>query len=385
MTRLLPGFVWDGTCGGIDAYLVAFARAAAREGVRVDFLTNERSDAFAEELSRMGHGLYEIATLHDLPSQQATIAALHGENGYDAAYFNVSTALMLPAAKAALRAGVERVVVHAHAAGLDEASLARRAVLRAGNALCRPALRRAASLRVACSRDAGRWVFGGRAVREGAVSVVPNPVDARACAFDGQARMRVRGELGLDGRFVVGSVTAMKAIKNPLFLVDAFRKLLASRGDAVLVVVGDGEMAGEVRAHAERLLPAETYRFMGKRDDVPALLQAFDSFVLPSCREGLSIAAIEAQAAGLPCVVSEGVPEEAVAVPSLVRRLPLSAGAGAWARELARIGGQGAFGRSRQGCAADVEAAGYSEDSPLRVVRMIESLVRGSGGEESLC
>lgn len=195
MTRLLTGFVWDGTCGGIDAYLVAFARAAAREGVRVDFLTNERSDAFAEELSRMGHGLYEIATLHDLPSQQATIAALHGENGYDAAYFNVSTALMLPAAKAALRAGVERVVVHAHAAGLDEASLARRAVLRAGNALCRPALRRAASLRVACSRDAGRWVFGGRAVREGAVSVVPNPVDARACAFDGQARMRVRGEL----------------------------------------------------------------------------------------------------------------------------------------------------------------------------------------------
>lgn len=282
MTRLLTGFVWDGTCGGIDAYLVAFARAAAREGVRVDFLTNERSDAFAEELSRMGHGLYEIATLHDLPSQQATIAALHGENGYDAAYFNVSTALMLPAAKAALRAGVERVVVHAHAAGLDEASLARRAVLRAGNALCRPALRRAASLRVACSRDAGRWVFGGRAVREGAVSVVPNPVDARACAFDGQARMRVRGELGLDGRFVVGSVTAMKAIKNPLFLVDAFRKLLASRGDAVLVVVGDGEMAGEVRAHAERLLPAETYRFMGKRDDVPALLQAFDAFVLPS-------------------------------------------------------------------------------------------------------
>ena len=63
---------------------------------------------------------------------------------------------------------------------------------------------------MACSRDAGRWVFGGRAVREGAVSVVPNPVDARACAFDGQARMRVRGELGLDGRFVVGSVTAMK-------------------------------------------------------------------------------------------------------------------------------------------------------------------------------
>ena len=69
----------------------------------------------------------------------------------------------------------------------------------------------------------------------------------------------------------------------------------------------------------------------------------------------------------------------------LIPAMEQSAGAGAWARELARIGGQGAFGRSRQGCAADVEAAGYSEDSPLRVVRMIESLVRGSGGEESLC
>ena len=265
---------------------------------------------------------------------------------------------MLPVAKAARSAGIAHVVVHAHAAGVDEASWLRRMAFVAGNAVCRPALRRTASLHIACSRAAARWLFGGGALRAGMVHVVPNPVDARACAFDSGVRSLVRDELGVEGRFVVGSVTAMKPVKNPLFLVDVFAELLALRADAVLVVAGGGEMENEVHAHAERTLPASAYRLVGKRDDIPALLQAFDAFVLPSHREGLSISTIEAQAAGLPCVVSEGVPEEAVAVPGLVRRFPLSAGARAWACELARLGEGDGVSRRRQGCAADVEAAG---------------------------
>ena len=80
----------------------------------------------------MGHGLYEIATLHDRSSQRATIAALHKENHYDAVYLNVSTALMLPVAKAARSAGIAHVVVHAHAAGVGRGVVAAADGLRCG-------------------------------------------------------------------------------------------------------------------------------------------------------------------------------------------------------------------------------------------------------------
>lgn len=379
MTRLLAGFVWDGTCGGIDAYLVAFARLAASEGVRVDFLTNEYAPGFAAKLEEMGHRLYEIATLHDRRSQRSTIEALNQKNDYDAAYFNVSTALMLPVVQAAHRAGIARVVVHAHAAGNDQASPLRRAVFDAGNALFRPALRRAASLMVACSSDAGRWLFGNKALSEGRVHVVPNPVDTRSCAFDPAVRERMRERLDVKDRYVVGSVTAMKAIKNPLFMVEAFARFRDACENAVLVVAGDGELADEVRRHAELTLPAGSWRLLGKREDVPALLQAFDCFMLTSLKEGLSIATIEAQSAGLPCLVSTGVPKEASAAPPLVRRLPLSAGPQAWAGELGRLWQtRRDYPSTRQGWVQNVEAAGYSADSPLAVLRMIESLVRES-------
>lgn len=326
----------------------------------------------------MGHGLRQIATLRDHASQRATIKALHFENHYDAAYFNVSTALMLPVVQAAQEAGIPHVIVHAHAAANDQTSPARLLVLDAGNAAMRPVMRRLPSLKLACSAAAGRWLFGKRAMNAGEVHVVPNPVDVRACAFDLEVRKCMRKELGVENGLVVGSVTSMKAVKNPLFLIDVFRKFLVQRSDAVLVVVGDGEMAEEFRSGAERLLPKGSYRLLGKRSDVPALLQAFDAFLLTSHKEGLSIATVEAQAAGLPCLVSDGVPQEAAAVPGLVCRLPLADGPQAWADELAALCAAGRSPEARRGGARHVEAAGYSLRSPQVVLRMIQSHTRES-------
>lgn len=374
MTKILTGFIWDGRSGGIDAYLMSFARVASEEGVRLDFLTNEYSSDFAQELADMGHGLHEVATLHDRVSQRATIEALHRSNHYDAAYFNVSTALMYPVAKDARRAGIPQVIVHAHAAGNDQVSQAKRVLYDVLNALCRPLVRTAATMRVACSRKAGRWLFGRRAVDSGEVRIVPNPVDVQSCAFDPAVRERMRADLCLEGKLVVGSVTAMKEIKNPFFLIDVFERFLAMHKEAVLVVVGGGELTDDVEAYARETLPKGTFRFLGKRSDVASLLQAFDAFVLPSRKEGLSIATLEAQAAGLPSVVSEGVPEEAVVVPCLARRLRVVAGAQMWADTLTAlqeyVAKDGRFSR-----AWDVEAAGYSLESPREILHMVQSSI----------
>lgn len=370
---MLTGFIWDGKSGGIDACLTAFAQAATREGIHIDFLTNSYSESLAQELEVMGHRLFEIATLRDRASQKAAIAELCRNTLYDAAYFNVSTALMYPVVRDARKAGVRKIVVHAHAAGNDQANIFKRVLFDALNSLLRCPLRKVSTHMLACSREAACWLFGEGAVRQGAVRIVANPVDAYRCSYDERIRQWKREELGLADKLVIGSVTAMKEVKNPFLLIDIFSAVYEQRPDAFLAVVGGGELSDAVKKYAEEKLVAGSYAFFGLRQDVPELLQAFDAFILPSRKEGLSIATIEAQSAGLPCVVSSGVPLEAIVVPELGRQVPLSSSVETWRDVVLDVMSEGLSEASARKSYAEVlEQAGYSLKAPEKILDMIK-------------
>jgi glycosyltransferase involved in cell wall biosynthesis len=151
----------------------------------------------------------------------------------------------------------------------------------------------------------------------------------------------VRAELGLPlDAFVVGHVGRFDAQKNQVALVEALPALLVQEPSARLLFVGaDGPgSAADERAHA--LGVADRVVYAGVRSDVARLmLGAMDVFALPSRYEGLGLVALEAQAAGLPCVLSDAVPDEAGAIPTLVTRVPLDAGPGPWAGAIARLRG----------------------------------------------
>ena len=367
--RILAGFIGDGTGGGVDAYLVAFARVAGEAGVCVDFLTNKYSEPFAKDLAAMGHGLYEIATLHNRASQRATMRRLCRENAYDAAYFNISTALMFPAVNDVRKMGVP-CIVHSHASGNDQVSKVKQFVFDMLHCAYRPLLRRVAQKRVACSANAAKWLYG----TTDDVTIVPNPVDLDACAYSEETRLRVRGEMGLNDKFVVGSVTAMKGVKNPCFTIDVFAEFRRRNQDAVLLMAGDGELADRVAAYAQDRLPEGSYWLLGRRDDVPELLQAFDVFVLTSYREGLPVAVLEAQAAGLPCLVSSCVSGEALVGVGAIR-LSLSEGTGLWTNELDCVK-RGKDVDERKSFSRELERAGYSLESPRIAMDVIASNVK---------
>lgn len=371
--RILVGFIWDGKSGGIDAYLMAFARVARDEGVNLDFLTNEHCEELGSELDGMGHRLYEIATLHDRSSQRATIFSLCEKNGYDAAYFNVSTALMYPVIKDAKDAGVPKVVVHSHAAGVDRDDVLSRLLFDAANAMFRLPLRGIASDCLACSSSAAAWLFGSQYAISGAVSIVPNPVNVEECEFDADTRALVREKMALSDKFVVGSVTAMKKIKNPYLLIDAFGAFAKTCPEAHLLVVGEGELYGETLGYAKDRLSADSFTFLGKREDVGDLLQSFDVFALTSVREGLSIAAIEAQVSGLPCVLSFGIPDEAVVSRELAVRMPKGCSARVWAEAFADVYRGWKSGVERRSYREDAVNAGYSPESPKKVLEVLGS------------
>ena len=118
--------------------------------------------------------------------------------------------------------------------------------------------------------------------------------------------------------------------KNHRFLLQIFSELYQRRPDAVLLLVGEGVLRGQLAAQAEAAGFRDQVFFLGDRNDVPQLLQAMDAFFFPSLYEGLGIAAIEAQAAGLPTIVSDRVPCE-VCMTECSKRLPLEAGPSVWA------------------------------------------------------
>lgn len=377
--RILVGFIWDGKSGGIDAYLMAFARVARDEGVNLDFLTNEHCEELASELDGMGHRLYEIATLHDRASQRATIFSLCEKNGYEAAYFNVSTALMYPVVKDVRDAGVSKIAVHSHASAVDVPSKWKQLVLGLANRVMQKRISDCATYRFACSRSAATWLFGTLRGSDGVV-IVPNPVDVERCIYDHERRSEIRRTMGLDGKFVVGSVTAMKRVKNPHLLIDSFAVFSKKCTETHLLVVGGGELQDEVLRYANCKLESGSFSFLGKREDVGDLLQAFDAFALTSEKEGLSIAAIEAQVAGLPCVLSSGVPDEAIVVPELVFRLPKNAPAQQWSEAFSNCREEWQSGSERRSRHQEVVCAGYAPSAPRKAMSYL--LARSSPNEQ---
>ncbi|HYD86251.1 MAG TPA: glycosyltransferase [Vitreimonas sp.] len=167
--------------------------------------------------------------------------------------------------------------------------------------------------------------------------VLPYGVNEQRFAFDRAARLRMRHSLGISpATLLVGHVGRFVGFKNHTFLINAFAACAARRPNVHLLLIGDGALRPEIETLAYTRA-REKVTLLGVRSDVPELLSAMDVFVFPSRVEGLGLAAVEAQASGLPIVMSEGVPEEAVAVAGLVRRLSLGSGPQAWGREIAKM------------------------------------------------
>ncbi len=182
-------------------------------------------------------------------------------------------------------------------------------------------------------------------------------------------RRRLLSELGLPQDVkVIGHVGRFIHQKNHPFTVELFYEALKLDPNLRLVLVGDGDLEDVTKQHVQQLGLGEKVQFLGSRPDVPRLLLAgIDLFLFPSLYEGLGLALVEAQAAGVPCLVSEFIPEEADAVPALVRRLSLSEPAAVWAEQAVEM-----LGRERPISQAD--ALSMVEKSHFNILSSIGEL-----------
>lgn len=178
---------------------------------------------------------------------------------------------------------------------------------------------------LACSEEAGKYLFKDKPFR-----VIKNAIDSQNFIADINIREETRKELGLEDTFVVGHVGRLHAQKNHDFLIEVFEEIKKKKSNARLILVGTGPLEEKVKSKVEEKDLVDCVHFLRNRRDMNRIYQAMDVFVFPSLFEGLGIVSIEAQAAGVPSVCSEGVPPETDITP-IYRKLQLSDGAKKWA------------------------------------------------------
>jgi len=185
----------------------------------------------------------------------------------------------------------------------------------------------------ACSLPAGRWLFGDKALSKEKFKIVKNAIDTEKFIFNEETRNEKRDELRINGKFVIGHVGRFHPQKNHDFLIDLFKKIHNRNRNAVLLLVGDGELRKSIKGKVDKLELSDNVIFTGIRSDVPELFQAMDIFLFPSNYEGLGIVVVEAQASGLPCIVADTIPKEAI-VSANVKSISLKDDIISWAESV---------------------------------------------------
>lgn len=323
---------------GITAWLVATFGAMDLEGLSVTTVAFDGVEpGVAEDVEAAG---VEVVTLpsrqYDLWAYSRALKRLLESRRFDVVHVCCSSTLAAIELIQARRSAVGMRIAHSHNTMCSH---------RVANLLLNPLFQLSLTDRYACGRGAGKWLFGNRPF-----TVIPNGKDLSTYSFDSRVRKAVRKELGLDeGDVAIGHVGGFNEQKNHAKLVEAFAELYRRDYTRRLFLIGNGHLMPEVKEKAEKLSVAEAVCFLGRRDDVPRLLNGLDCMVLPSLYEGFPNVVLEWQLNGLPVVMSDAIADEC-AITSLVSQMPLNAPAVEWADAVERA----MAGRDR---ATDSEAA----------------------------
>lgn len=342
--------------GGIETF-VHLLYSVLKEDYQVDFITVDEHIPFEEEFLANGCKIHRITPRYQNARKFYTdIDAVFEEGAYDAFWFNKTTLSSIHTIKSAKKHGVGKIVVESHQSKNMGNGLTY--VLHMVN---RARVGRFADVKAACSKEAAGWFYGKN---DRDVIIFPNAVDTELYAPDAQKQQQAKKMLGLENQFIVGSIARFAPEKNHTFLLEVFSEVL-KKGDAHLVLCGAGQLEDSIRQIVQEKHMEDKVSFLGMRRDMPMVYQAMDVVLMPSLFEGLPFSLVEAQAAGIPCVVSDTVSPEAN-LTDLMNYMSLNLDASVWADKILSFRGYQKVSKKEQ-----LEQKGFTIGAFSRMVREI--------------
>ena len=310
--------------GGLETMLMNYYRNIDRDKVQFDFLTHrdERWD-YDDEIESLGGKIYHLPKLN--PFSKNYLNALdkffkeHKEYQIVHCHQDCLSGVVLKVAK---KNGVRFTIAHAHSASQDKNLKYLIKVLAKKN------IKKYSDKMFACGEEAGRWMF-----ETDNFEVLNNAIDTDLYTYNKEKADKVKKKFGIENKFVVGHVGRFNYPKNHKFIIDVFNEIQKVKEDSVLMLVGDGDLRPEIEQKVRDLGLSDKVIFAGIRSDVNDLMHGMDVFLFPSLYEGLGIVLIEAQAAGLKCIISENIPKDGV-LTNDVTSISLNQSPAVWANEI---------------------------------------------------
>ncbi|MCI7401867.1 MAG: glycosyltransferase [Christensenella sp.] len=288
--------------GGIETLLMNIFRNIDRKEYQFDFACVEREKAvYDDEIFSLGGKIKYMPPFRyknpfkifaDLSARKKFFK---NNNEYDVCHIHSSNAFnAYYRAKYAIQAGIKTVIVHSHnSSGIN----------RKLNSFYQKRLSKLNIVRLACSQQAGEWMFGAKEFQ-----IINNAIDLDKFYYNPSVREKIRAEHNWQNMFIVGHIGRFNIQKNHKFLIEVFAKVAHDCDDAILVLIGKGELEAEIKEQVSNYGMQDKVFFLGIKQNANEYLQAMDVFAFPSLYEGLGIAYIEAQASGAKTLISNTIP-----------------------------------------------------------------------------
>lgn len=319
--------------GGVASLMLDIQKSIDRDKLNFDYLD------FHNQVEEQEHIAYELGSRKMVASaDEIKFKPLRGfvrffrvkrickNNNVKVLHFNYGSPIGFLTMLAAKLGGVKWITFHSHNGGVTNQGMLGTIV---GN-ICRPLLNLVVDDYWACSSLAAEFSFPKKISKQKKYRFVPNGIILNKFKYDEDEREKVRKELSIEDKYVVGHAGRFNLQKNHEFLIDIFARIHEKQSNAILLLFGIGDLQDKIKEKVSSLGLSDCVRFCGASSEMNRMYQAMDVFLMPSLFEGLPVTGVEAQAAGLPIVFSDTITRE-VAVSPNVEYISLKDSVDIWA------------------------------------------------------
>ena len=303
-----------------------------RNSVQFDFIIDHPQEIyFAREIQELGGRIFVLPSfnginIHMIKKAWSAFFDTHTEYKVLHSHVRSYASLYIPVAK---NHGLI-TIIHSHSTsnGKGISAIVKK--------ILQYPLRYQANYFFSCSKEAGNWLFGKNIVDSDKYYTLRNAIDIKKYKLNISIRKKYRLESQLENKRIFIHVGRFHPAKNHFFLLDIFGEWLKENPNDVLLLVGDGDLRSAIEEKIKEKKIENAVKLLGSRSDVQNLLQMADCFLLPSKWEGLPVTAIEAQASGLPCLISASITSD-VFVTKLAIKVPVDKGINCWTEKMRKL------------------------------------------------
>lgn len=310
--------------GGVEAFVMNVYRNIDREKVQFDFLLRcGNRTHYWDEIERMGGRIFVTPPYpkRAVSNYFETKKFLEKHREYETIHVHANSLIYMYAIKIAKKLKIKNRIMHSHSTKPKKDMLV---CLHKHN---KKHIDKYANIKLACSNVAGEWMF------DGDFQIINNGIDSEKFRYNEKIRNEIRNQLGIKDEVLIGNIGRFVEPKNHSFIIDIFSEYKKINTKSKLLLMGFGELESNIRNQVKLLGLEDDVIILNDRNDACNILQAVDVFLFPSKFEGLGISLVEAQASGLPCLVSDNIPKEAI-FDNRVDVLSLDENKSVWANKL---------------------------------------------------